>query len=275
MKLTNNDYLYLNIAGFYIQLHFSPLDNEFLQNTFKNNILRICQNFALTQKPRVIDYYIDIVYKLNLGFHQRKTHKKLFINLYEQISENKIIVFYHVSNFQFQLILRNILQELLLRGNGFFLHSSAIKIENKVNLFLGMSGAGKSTIITLLRSDYIAMGDDNVIIKKEEGDYYFYQTPFMEKEWWVVKNPNRNIIENIYFLRKANFFKTYRMDDKDEILRLFIKQIWCRDAEEIKSQMKSVFNFIHVFNNFYYLFFGKDKEQLNLLIRNNNRKLCQ
>ena len=82
-----------------------------------------------------------------------------------------------------------------------------------------MEGAGKSTVIKLLRFHHPAQADDNVIIKKERiTPYFFYQTPFIEKEWWV--NPSKYQINKIFFLRKARYTRI----EKNRGEKIFIKK---------------------------------------------------
>lgn len=76
---------------------------------------------------------------------------------------------------------------LLADNKGFILRSSAANFNEKAYLFLGKSGAGKFTIMKLLNGKYSALADDDVIVKKESYNYYLYQSPFLEKEWWIKK----------------------------------------------------------------------------------------
>jgi hypothetical protein len=54
----------------------------------------------------------------------------------------------------------------------------------------------------------------------------FNQTPFLEKDSWVKKDKIKYPLGKIFFLKKANFFKIEKIEDKKEILNLILKQFW-------------------------------------------------
>ncbi len=58
------------------------------------------------------------------------------------------------------------------------LHSSGLIREGKSVLFLGASGAGKSTILKLSEEGGTALSDELVGVRKRNGDYCAFDTPF-------------------------------------------------------------------------------------------------
>lgn len=81
----------------------------------------------------------------------------------------------------------------LIDYDGFMLHASAVVVDNKAYLFSASSGTGKSTH-TLLWQKYfgedkaIIINDDKPAIRRIDGKFYAYGTPWSGKE-----NKNVNI----------------------------------------------------------------------------------
>jgi hypothetical protein len=72
-----------------------------------------------------------------------------------------------------------ILSHLLIHNNGLLLHGSAVQKEGRGILFLGPSGAGKTTVTRLCQPD-ICFSDDGVIIRKEGARVFAYRSPFRQ-----------------------------------------------------------------------------------------------
>jgi len=72
-----------------------------------------------------------------------------------------------------------LLSHRLIHHGGLLLHGAAVRKEDQAVLFLGLSGAGKSTVSRLCRPD-VCFSDDGTIIKKEEGRVYAYHSPFRQ-----------------------------------------------------------------------------------------------
>ena len=74
----------------------------------------------------------------------------------------------------------NILHHL---SGGFVLHSSTIVIDGLAYIFTGKSGVGKSTIVSLIKEFYPSgdiISDNSAFIKKQNGKYIIYPSPYME-----------------------------------------------------------------------------------------------
>jgi hypothetical protein len=75
-------------------------------------------------------------------------------------------------------LLRNMFTLLLLfKQNAIILHAAAIVRDNKVYIFLGHSGSGKSTV-SQLSDDCTVLSDDMVVVKQVNGSYHVFPSPF-------------------------------------------------------------------------------------------------
>lgn len=76
-------------------------------------------------------------------------------------------------------------REILDNYDGLFFHSSALMLDGNAYLFSAPSGTGKSTHTALWRKhfgDRVTMiNDDKPIIRKKDGVFYVYGTPWMGK----------------------------------------------------------------------------------------------
>lgn len=88
------------------------------------------------------------------------------------------MVCYMESGFQFY--------RELLKHNGIMLHSSAVAYKGKAYLFSGPCGMGKSTHTRLWQQTFgegtVVFNDDKPAIRKLEGVYYAYGTPWCGKD---------------------------------------------------------------------------------------------
>ncbi len=99
-------------------------------------------------------------------------------------------------------LLRNMLTfRLLLHEDAVVLHSAAILKGNEVYIFLGHSGAGKSTV-SALSSDCTVLSDDMAIIKRKNGKYKAYTAPHW-MDMHIGKRENRGYdIGGIFTLKQ-------------------------------------------------------------------------
>lgn len=258
---------YLNIAGFNIQVNLKPTEWQFAKKLKENEIKKYWSGFIVSQ-PKKIDYQINFFEKRYIEIIYKKKEKKQYMSFFEEKNKKSINTFYQISIFQFQTILRHIINKLLA-GHGFILHGSASNINGRAFLFTGKNGVGKSTIMKLLKEKYPALADDTVIIKREGSEYFLYQTPFIEKEWWMKKSSQRLELKKVYFLKKTKFFKEKIIEDKSLLFEKTIKQFWTEDDEFVNKKIKLIHQFTHNFNKFYYFSLAKNKRKLLDFIQKN------
>lgn len=252
--------IYLNVAGFNIQINLKSTEWDFAFKLKEKEIKKYWTGF-IVNKPKKINFKINFIERSYLEIYYKKKERKHYIGFFEEKNKKEINTFYQISIFQFQAILRSIIIRLLA-GNGFILHGSASNIKGKAYLFTGNNGAGKSTTMKLLNPEYPALADDTVIIKKENNRYFLYQTPFIEKEWWVKKNSQKLVLEKVYFLKKETYFKEETIADKTLLFEKIIKQFWTDDDGFATKKTKLIYQFTHSFNKFYYFFVAKNKRKL-------------
>lgn len=258
---------YLKIAGFRIKLEFQPTDWPANKKRLINEIYSSLGGFIIKQSSNNYNISIRFVDRLDLDILSSKSSAKHFINYYESINNKNIITFYHISIVQLIIILRTVLQNLLADNNGFIFHGSAVLLGRKACLFLGKSGAGKSTILKILADKVMPLADDTIIIRKVNNHYYLYQSPMIDKVDWVRKSTRRYQIGKLYFLHQKNSFFFTKIKDKQRVLKKIIK-VFFTDSNHRTSQMQRLMEFISKYDIFYNLYSGINVRKLfNLLLK--------
>ncbi|MGA1840061.1 MAG: hypothetical protein ACMUIU_05485 [bacterium] len=114
-----------------------------------------------------------------------------------------------------------VLSHQLISHGGLLLHGAAAQKDDYTVLFLGSSGAGKSTIIHLCRPD-ACFSDDGVIVRKEGDQINTYRSPFRQirrKE----KCPDcmKGKVSKLFLLEKDQYYKIVSMK-KNELMHIII-----------------------------------------------------
>jgi hypothetical protein len=83
-----------------------------------------------------------------------------------------------------EYFLRIALAFFALQRDGLLVHCAALKRRHLVQLFVGQSGSGKSTIVALSVSAgrALALGDDLILVRRDQAGWRAYGTPFWNLE---------------------------------------------------------------------------------------------
>lgn len=115
--------------------------------------------------------------------------------------------------------------ESLLRYDGMMLHASAVAVDGKAYCFSGPCGTGKSTHTALwqkmLGEKAVLFNDDKPALRRENGVWYAYGTPWAGKNGLNVNL--RTELGGICFLRQAKENQIRRMT-APEIIRGLLDQ---------------------------------------------------
>jgi len=264
----------ISIAEFIIRIVVKPNKVEnwsYARNKIRDEILDYCKNFIVVKRDnQKIDFYLDTEL-LEVIFEKKRSDKK-YISFYDLTSGKKITTYNHISIFHFQHILKTALYILLTRNNGYVFHSSAANINGKATIFLGPQGSGKSTTVALLHKKFPALADDTSVVRREGKNLYLYQGPFFEKQWWIEKIDKKYLVDRIFFLRKANYYKIEKITDNEYIFNTLLKQVQIEE-NTMKVLVKSVNDFVKEFSQFYCLYFAKNHDKLINLFTQESKNL--
>jgi hypothetical protein len=112
------------------------------------------------------------------------------------------------------------LSHLLMASGGLLLHGCALQRNGKTVLFLGGSGAGKTTAARLCRPD-VCFADDGVVLVKQGATFIVHPSPFCQIEAnGNMKNVRAAAVERVVLLEK-HAAEHVRALDKHELM-LFI-----------------------------------------------------
>ena len=261
------EYRFIKVAGFVLRINFFySMDNLGFEKGFISKIDEYYQNFILNERQPQVDYIVDVRSEDDFKVLINKRKEEIYINMYKTLEKRHIRTFYHLSGIQFQLIIRNITEELLASVGGFVTHASAVSANGKAFIFLGDSGAGKSTTMKTLSSAFKPLADDTVLIRMDGNKYYAYCSTAQEKNSWFMKSYKREDIAALCLVRKAKKTKIRKISSKQKVLDLISKQFFL-DQFRIQDQMKNLFAFINCFDNFYYLdVLFEDRDNLEKVI---------
>ena len=256
--------IFFKIANIVIETRFN--DNEELPELYTAFKQKIDHLNPFIIKGQKNDFLVTVDFKNSFDIVQDNKLKRKSIIFYEEISKEHFRTYYHISGEQFTIIIRDIVQKFLSKKNGVILHGSAVVDKsNQGLLFLGESGAGKSTIVQLLNPKFRACADDILILRKEGQLFYLYQTPFIQKNYYPKYKTGKFVLSKIYFLKKGREEKTSIIKPENKIIFL-LKQLFTNE-EDRNQQIRFLLSLIQNLENIFFLTFSKSnkKKLLNIL----------
>lgn len=119
---------------------------------------------------------------------------------------------------------------ILVEQKKLLIHGAGIKKKDSGYLFLGESGAGKTTIASSAKRDDL-FSDDSPVIGRENNSFYIYPSPYSQVDMFEPKR-------NDHYLKKTKLTKLFFLKKND---KLFIKPRDRRSAfaEIIKKHIHS------------------------------------
>lgn len=258
--------LYLSIAGFNIELLLHPTDYKQSEKLFLMQLFKVYRGFLIDYPKTDIDFTIHII--KNDHAELLKYKNKNYIEYYKIIKKNanSLITFYSISFEQFTDLLRFVLFRLL-RASGFYMHGAGVIFKKKAILFIGASGEGKSTIITLLKDYCKPFADDIFIVRKIKNEFLCFQSHSLDKQIWIKKENKGYIINKVFFIHKSN--KTYiKMISQEKAMKLLINNL-IPSYDTIKYNIPTLFDFLKFhYERSYLLMFKKNRQQILDIILN-------
>ncbi len=114
-----------------------------------------------------------------------------------------------------------LVSNLLARGLGVELHGCGIiDHQGRGHLFVGHSGAGKSTTARLWGADARdIVSDDRVVVREEDGQLWMYGTPWHGEA--SLSSPARAPLTGVYLLQQARANELRELARADAVARLF------------------------------------------------------
>ena len=161
----------INLGEYQILINMKYCLNKDLFNNFQTTVLNRYQPILLdtnSNSMKKVHFTINLTWNPRPELRFINENKTYYYRLTNKGTSKSITTYYDISLFQFEGLLQNIYRLLITKKNAVIMHLSAIKIRDNAFVFLGVSGAGKSTIAKLLSTKYQIIADDNAII-----DYKF------------------------------------------------------------------------------------------------------
>lgn len=254
--------LYLNIAGFNIRISLFPEQKKPDYRTIDLDLSTLFKGFVIA-KPRSIDFEIILKRDPQIITYRKNPRDNNFFMYFFKKNKKTIETYAHISPFQLNFLISLAIDDLLKKETGFMIHASAVAKGTDALLFLGQSGAGKTTIAKLLSDKFKRISDDMIIIRKIKGRYLAYETFFNDRNYIGIKKKGSYRIAGIFFLNKSKKIIASEITDKPSIFKELIPQIAIGlSSKDRKIIFKETLELAENFENFYRLDFPKDKRTL-------------
>lgn len=248
---------FIETAGCVIKVNFLAIEEPFVREKEFIKRIKVYYQGFISSDPQEYNAEVTVTYKDSFKVVQNTKFKEYYVNLYQQITQKKYLTYYHLSDEQFYIVIRSILQVILKKS--IMMHGSAININNKAYIFLGESGAGKSTTMKIFSKKYPPLADDSFIIQKNGSKFIFYSTPAVETNAWFNKTHLPLEIGGFFFLRKAQRHQIQKVSNKSQVIQLLFKQFFTNKAT-LSNQSKIILEISKQLNDFYILDFSLQKE---------------
>lgn len=117
--------------------------------------------------------------------------------------------------------LKVLLSFLTIEHGGLLLHSSAVHSGENALLFMGKSGAGKSTIAQLIGSEWGICNDEFNIILPEGNDFALYSSPFGTYKKLPDNDQKHYKLIHIFSICKSTENSIFQISRKQLVMELF------------------------------------------------------
>lgn len=192
-------------------------------NTYSIAGLLVNMECSGRSKIQAKKYLTDFTENPDITICVNPKYVKSLHEKYPHLSEDECLYIYLCKN----------LSSALLDFNGFVLHSSAVKYEDKAYLFSADSGTGKSTHTTLWTKVFDGaeiINDDKPIIRLIDGKFYACGTPFSGS------SPlNENVcvpLKAICFIERGQENAIEQMNDNASIIFSILSQTLRRNGND-------------------------------------------
>jgi len=116
-----------------------------------------------------------------------------------------------------------LLAKVLADREGCYMHSSGVNLRGKGLMFLGKSGAGKSTMAMQLAKEAEILCEDRIIIRRFDGEFKIYGT--WDHGGHQSVSPNSAPLRAIMFLEQAKENELIAIDDKSKITGMLLTRL--------------------------------------------------
>jgi hypothetical protein len=151
-------------------------------------------------------------------------------------TERKGQVLQSANPYSIDSVLRILHTLMLAQEGGFLVHASSAVRNGKAYLFSGVSEAGKTTIARLAPSDVALLTDEASYVRKVNGRYLAYGTPFAGE----LGVPGKNIsapIAAVYLLEKGPDNRIEEIDPVVAVRRLLRNILFFANQPELVRQV--------------------------------------
>lgn len=157
-----------------------------------------------------------------------------------------------------------LLAKVLADRDGCYMHSSGVNLHGKGLMFLGKSGAGKSTMAMMLEKEAKILCEDRIIIRRFADGFKIYGT--WDHGGHQSVSPDSATLRAVMFLEQAKENELIAIDDKNKITQMLLTRLvrpfaspdWWQKALNL---IENIVNKIPC----YTVKFDKSGEVLNLL----------
>lgn len=167
------------------------------------------KHYPFSAAPLLIGFLNGV---LAYNVHSQKGH----IYLFRSKGKNFILGSLHKLLFLFIAI-------TLAEQNKFLIHGAGVTIKSEGCLFLGASGAGKSTVAGYVERDHI-LSDDAPAITKDGGLFKIHASPFSQINLFENKSTDHHrkeaLLTKLIFLNQADHTDLKRRDKRSAMAEL-------------------------------------------------------
>lgn len=256
--------VYLLLCEFTIAIRLQKSWNPNRRKVFKDNFIKEFNPVIVTRPKNLPDFTVSISDINWSNITPVKKKDGYFFCLYNEKNNKEMTTHYFISLGLLKVLLIHALQNLIIRSQGVMIHASSSIINNKADIFCGVSGAGKSTTISLLRDNYKGFAGDKMFAIKKSGTFFAYQMPFLEREDWITRGQKPYLIGRVFFLIKSKKDRLEKIESKITAFEEFMKR-YDSMKPAFKKDFRVIFDIINT-HDCYYLYFSKNKRKLVQLL---------